>query len=61
MNSIFTTKTETLLTEFWARIHITSEFRFYKNWSKLNFEIEINNWLVQISAIIYITSEFNFY
>ena len=35
-------KTETLLTEFWAIIHITGEFKFCKNLSKLIFQKDIN-------------------
>ena len=61
MNSIFMKKTETLLTEFWAIIHITGEFKFCKNLSKLIFQKDINIWLAQFFAIIYITSEYNFY
>ena len=46
-------KRETLLTQFWVIIYITSEFNFY--------EKKAETLLTKFWVIIYITSEFNFY
>ena len=46
-------KTETLLTQFWVIIYITSEFNFY--------EKKTETLLTQFWVIIYITSEFKSY
>ena len=44
-------KAETLLTQFWLIIYVTSGFNFHE---------ENRNFIVQFWAIIYITSEFRF-
>ena len=52
-------KRKTLLTEFWAIIHIASELNFCKNLKNLFFKKNINTWLAQFWIMIYVTSEFN--
>ena len=52
MSLVFIKKAKTLLTQFLAIIHITSEFNFYE---------KANTLLAQCWEMIYLTSDFNFF
>ena len=67
--------TETLLTQFWVIIYITSEFNFHEKHrnfiglvlgnnllkSEFTFHEKNRNFVDSILVIIYVTNEFNFY